>query len=114
MSGAPLDRLVRRCGDGPLFECGFYAAFLKEGSLASALETVRTKLSIPKDAAKMLSELFAQLGRSSVGCEVRLLENGVSELKEIITEYKRESERSMRVVSVVAVAIALGISILLV
>ncbi len=114
VSGAPIDRYISG-GECPMLsELGFYREYEARGSLFDAFSAVGHRLFLPKGIKKAVQGLFLGLGKNGLSGEVRLIESGVCELKEMIAEYKGESERSVRVVSVVLVAAALGLLIILV
>ncbi len=108
VSGAPIDRFVSGEDNPTLRSLGFYGEYSARGSLCEAFDAVRSRLCLPKGIARTVGNYFREVGRCDLSTEVRRAENGAAELKAEIEEYKTEAERSVRVVSVVLVAAALG------
>ena len=114
LSGAPIDRFVSEGKNRVLSELGFYREYSTRGSLYGAFSAVSSRLAVPKEIKGLLSELFSEMGRGELEAEVRRIEAGEAELKEMISGYKKDAEHSVRIVSVMLVAGALGLFIILV
>ena len=113
VSGAPIDKYMSDLKDGPLCEYGFYDEYRACGRLSVAFSRVRSRLYLPEGMAAELSAVFERLGRSDVSGELRLLDAEISELGRMGKKFRAEAEGSVRAVSVMIVAVTLGILILL-
>ena len=113
VSGAPIDKYMSARRGGPLDECGFYAEYRLCGGLSDAFSRVRGKLYLPDGLAAELSAVFERLGRSDIEGEVQLLDAAIRVAEEMVGNFKTEAERSVRTVSVMIVAVTLGLLILL-
>ena len=113
VSGAPIDKYMAVQSGGPLDECGFYAEYRRCGRLSDAFSRVRGGLYLPDGMATELAGVFGRLGRSDVSGELRLLDAAIGEIERMSKDFKAEAEGSARTVSVMIVAVTLGILILL-
>lgn len=113
VSGAPIDKYMAARSGGPLEECGFYAEYRRCGRLSLAFSRVSGRLCLSAGLLDELSDVFGRLGGSDIEGEVRLLDAAIAEIERMNKEFKGETERSVRVVSVVVVAVSLALLILL-
>ena len=114
LSGTPIDKYMACANDTVLLSVGFYDEYEKSQSLYSAFCGVRHRLFIPNEMKNVIETAFSEMGRGDACNELRLIDSAVGELKEMISGYKGDAEKSMRVVAVILVAAALGILIILV
>lgn len=97
-----------------LDELGFYGAYASGGSLSAAYSAVREGLHISPEADRLLLGYFGAFGGGYFNAELRSLGACISSLRDIAEKEGEEGARSLRVSSVFAVAVALGIVIMLV
>ena len=113
LSGAPIDVYISAFDNPILNELGFLREYERSKSLYDAFLTVRARLFMPNDVKRMIEEILFGLGKGSLSSEIRFVENGLLELKELITQYKTEAGKSARIVSFVIAAVVIGILIFL-
>ena len=113
VSGAPIDKYMAKRSGGVLEECGFYEAYRRCGRLSLAFSEMSGGLWLSGGLRTELSDVFERLGGSDAEGEVRLLDAALGEIERINKEFKNETERSVRVVSVAVVAVSLALLILL-
>lgn len=114
VSGTPVDRFISGYKSELLSELGFFSEYEKMGSLSGAFFALGKRLFIPREIGQAIGRIFDGIGRGTLSGEVKGMDDGAVELKKMITEYQSEAERSVRCVSVVTVAAALGLLIILV
>ena len=114
VSGMPIDRIVSGYKSKALSEVGFFDEYKKTGSLASAFFAVQKRLSVPREIGQAVGRIFEGIGRGTLAGELRHIDDGIGEMKGMITGYKTEAQRSVRHASVVTVAVLLGLLIILV
>ncbi len=96
-----------------LSECGFLKRASEEG-LSSAYFSMEKSLSLPRRAREVLSSFFRGLGREYREGTLRELSTAISALESAVLEERQESEKSLKIASVLAVSAALGAIILII
>ncbi len=114
VSGAPIDRYISGAKNRVLSSIGFYREYMNSQSLYVAFCGIRHRLFMPNGIKKAIETTFSEMGKGDISGELRLINAATSEIKEMITGYRTEAERSVRVVAVILVAATLGLLIILV
>ena len=83
---------------------GVCAAFLAMSDMLTMYQSVKEKLTL----------LFSNFGKDYRDGTLRELSNAIAAVKELVEKENEESDRDVKVVGIVAVAIALGVTILII
>lgn len=99
---------------GKLGEIGFVTAYEASGSLYKAFSEVRGRISMPEDALRSLDEYFRTYGTGYTADELAAADAEIATLERMAKAEKEASLHSQKAASATAVAIALGLVVLLV
>lgn len=106
--------IVAAHSGGRLGEVGFATAYKASGSLCKAFSDVRGQVNMPEDALRSLSEYFRTYGTGYTADELAAADGEIATLERMAKAEKEASLRSQKAASATAVAIALGLVVLLV
>ena len=112
-SGAPIQSYMDGVDIPALSAVGFFTEYDRTKCLYDAFLAVRRRLFLPKGISDTADSVLRSLGRGDISTEVHLLRCGAEELKKMIDEYRTESERKIRIVTVSLAAAAFGLFMIL-
>ena len=112
-TGAAVDKYMEMTEGDELKEIGFFDAYRVSGSLNGAYLAVRSELLISEKADALISGCLSAFGSGYLDEELRSLRACITELEEMAKVAEDEGARSVRIVSSVAAAVAVGVIIML-
>ena len=97
-----------------LSEVGFLDAVKSTGNIYEAFKSTKGKLSLSEEEITPLQSLFSSLGHAYLEEELKLINMCEENMRCVTEKIKRESPKSIKLISTLSVTVAIGFFILVI
>ena len=110
----PLREAAGGFSSDALTEVGFFEAVNSTGNIYEAFSRTRRRLSLSDEELMPLESLFSSLGHSYLDEELKLINMCEENMRSVTEKIKRESPKSIKLISTLSVTAAIGFFILVI